>query len=102
MPARDHVVSHLSDGELDHARRELAASLALARPGSPARAPIQAQLSAIDAEVAERAASAAPRMCGCGLASDDAAFFDGHLFERPSHEERDLSRYVRRRGPAKA
>ena len=32
---RDHDVSHLTDGELDRARRELAASLALARPDSP-------------------------------------------------------------------
>jgi hypothetical protein len=96
MPTRDHIVSHLTDCELDHARRELAASLALARPDSPARVPIEAQLSAIDAEVAERAASAGLRVCGCGLASDDDAFFDGHLFERPSHEERDLGRYVRR------
>jgi hypothetical protein len=79
MPTRDHVVSDLTDSELDHARREL-----------------EAQLSAIDAEVAERAASAVLRVCGCGLASDDDAFFDGHLFERPGHEERDLGRYVRR------
>jgi len=64
--------------------------------------PIEAQLSAIDAEVAGRAASAVLRVCGCGLASNDDAFFDGHLSGRPSHEERDLSRYVRRRGPAKA
>ena len=54
MPTRDHVVSHLSDGELGRVKRELAASLALARPDSPARVPIEAQLSAIDAEVAER------------------------------------------------
>jgi len=52
MPAPDHVVSDLTDGGLGHARRELAASLALARPGPPARVPIEAQLSAIDAEVA--------------------------------------------------
>jgi hypothetical protein len=34
---------------------ELAASLALARPGSPARAPIQARMATIDTELAERA-----------------------------------------------
>jgi hypothetical protein len=51
---RDHVASGLTDGELEHARRELAASLALSRPGSPIRTPIKAQLSAIDAELAER------------------------------------------------
>jgi hypothetical protein len=52
---RDHAVSSLTDGELEHVRRELAASLALSRPGSPIHTPIQAQLSAIDAELAERA-----------------------------------------------
>jgi len=41
-------------GELERTRRELAASLALARPGSPARAPIRAQMAAIDAELAAR------------------------------------------------
>ena len=51
---RDHVASGLTDGELEHARRELAASLALSRPGSPIRTPIQARMSAIDAELAER------------------------------------------------
>jgi hypothetical protein len=51
---RDHVVSGLTDGELECARRELAASLALSRPNSPIRIPIQARMSAIDAELAER------------------------------------------------
>ena len=55
---RDHVVSGLTDGELEHARRELAASLALSRPGSAIRTPIQARMSAIDAELAERTRSA--------------------------------------------
>jgi len=39
------------------ARRELAASLALARPGSPIGAPIQARMTAIDAELTGRAAA---------------------------------------------
>jgi hypothetical protein len=51
---RDHVASDLTDGELEHARRELAACLALSRPGSAIRTPILAQLSAIAAEQAER------------------------------------------------
>jgi hypothetical protein len=50
----------LTDPELEHARRELAASLALARPGSPARVPILARLSAIDAERARRAVPSSP------------------------------------------
>jgi hypothetical protein len=52
---REHDVSRLTAGELERARRELAASLSLARPGSPIRAPIERQLTAIDAEQAERA-----------------------------------------------
>ncbi len=47
-------VTALAPGELERARRELAASLALARPGSPVRGPIQAHLAAIDAELATR------------------------------------------------
>ena len=41
---REHDVTALTARELDHSRRELAASLALARPDSPARAPILAHL----------------------------------------------------------
>jgi hypothetical protein len=67
----------------------LAASLALARPDSPVRVPILAHMSAIDTELACRGV----RMCGCGLATDNAAMMDGHLFEYPGHEERDLGRY---------
>jgi hypothetical protein len=52
---RCHDVSQLTTAELRHARRELAASLALARPGSPSAVPMQAQLRAIDTEIAERA-----------------------------------------------
>jgi hypothetical protein len=47
---RDHDVTALTGGELDRARRELAASLALSRPGSPVRVPILARMNAIDAE----------------------------------------------------
>ena len=54
---REHDVAALSGAELEAARRELAASLALARPGSPVRVPIQARLAAIDAELAGRTAA---------------------------------------------
>jgi hypothetical protein len=53
---RSHDVRHLTASELERARRELAASLALTRPGSPVRVPTEAYLSAIDAELAERSA----------------------------------------------
>jgi hypothetical protein len=54
---REHDVTALTAAELDAARRELAASLALARPGSPVRAPVQARMAAIDTELARRAAA---------------------------------------------
>ena len=57
---RDHDVSQLTTAELERARRELAASLALARPGSPSARPAHAQMRAMDAELAKRAARQAP------------------------------------------
>jgi hypothetical protein len=51
---RGHDVTALTTGELERARRELAACLALARPDSQVRAPILARMRAIDAEAAER------------------------------------------------
>jgi hypothetical protein len=60
MPGRDHDVSGLTAAELERARRDLRVSLALAWPGSPARAPILAHLDAIDAELAARAGGRAP------------------------------------------
>src|SRR5216684_41239 len=58
-PIRPHDVRDLTAGELERARRELRASLALVRPDSPARVPIQAHMSAIETELAERAAGGA-------------------------------------------
>ena len=49
---REHDVSALAARELERARRELAASLALTRPCSPARVPILATMNAIDTELA--------------------------------------------------
>jgi hypothetical protein len=57
---REHDVTTLTAAELEHARRELTASLALARPGSPVGAPILARISAIDAELAGRSTPARP------------------------------------------
>lgn len=51
---RDHDVSELTARELERAKRDLRVSLSLTTPGSPVRVPIQAQMSAIDAELAER------------------------------------------------
>ena len=55
---RDHDVTALTGRELEQAGRELAASLALARPDSTARIPIIARIRAIDTELATRAATA--------------------------------------------
>jgi hypothetical protein len=52
---RDHDVTMLTGRELEIARRELSASLALARPDSAMRGPILTRLNAIDAELAQRA-----------------------------------------------
>ena len=57
---REHDVTMLTAAELAGVRRELFASLALARPGSPIRAPILARISAIDAELAVRSIPATP------------------------------------------
>lgn len=57
MPAdRSHDVSSLTAAQLERAKRDLEISLALAFPGSPVRVSIVAEMTAIDAELAERAA----------------------------------------------
>ena len=55
LAMRAHDVPGLTARQLERARRELHASLALVRPDSPARVPILAQMSAIDTELAQRA-----------------------------------------------
>ena len=58
MPAdRPHDVSSLTADQLERAKRDLEISLALAFPGSPVRVSIMAEMSAIDAELAERSGS---------------------------------------------
>jgi len=56
-PSRSHDVSGLTTAELERTKRDLQASLALARPGAAASVPILAHLSAIDTELAGRSAS---------------------------------------------
>jgi hypothetical protein len=56
MPGdRPHDVTELTFAELERARRDLEVSLALAFPGSPVRVSIDAEMSAIDKELGERA-----------------------------------------------
>ena len=54
---RYHDVSQLTTAELGRAKRELQANLNLITPHSPTHVPIQAQMQAIDRELAERAES---------------------------------------------
>jgi anti-sigma regulatory factor (Ser/Thr protein kinase) len=53
-PGRLPDVSGLTSVELERTRRDLAASLALARPDSPVRVPILTHMTAIDTELAGR------------------------------------------------
>ena len=66
-PMRDHDMTPLTGPELQQARRELAVSLALARPDSPVRAPILAQMKAIDAELSVRSATRQDELPGSPL-----------------------------------
>jgi hypothetical protein len=52
---RYHDVRQLTTAELERTKRDLHANLGLITPHSPAHVPIQAQMKAIDAELAERA-----------------------------------------------
>jgi hypothetical protein len=81
---RSPNVSGLSAGALERVRRELAVSLGLARPGSPVRVPVLTLMGAIDAETAFRAGTT-PLQCGCGFATSNQEWFDGHLFDHPGH-----------------
>jgi hypothetical protein len=51
---RDHDLGGLDEGQLRITKRQLEASLALARPGSITSVPIMNQIRAIDAELAGR------------------------------------------------
>jgi hypothetical protein len=83
---RSHNVTALTVAELEQARRELAASLALARPGAPSAVPTLAHLDAIDAELAERSvnsttihrpAESMTYLCSCGFGTSDPEWLDG-------------------------
>ena len=62
LAGRDHDVTRLTARQLERARRELQASLALVRSDSPARVPILGQMSAIDTELAGRAGERPERL----------------------------------------
>jgi hypothetical protein len=56
---RPHDAGGLTAGELGRGSRDLQVNLALARPDSPARVPILAHLSAIEADLTGRDAGTA-------------------------------------------
>jgi len=68
---REHDVTTLTARDLERARRELTASLALTRPGSPARTPILAHLTAIDIELTRRTGQQPDRPSGSPRAWPD-------------------------------
>jgi len=85
---RPHDVTGLTLAELERAKRDLCVSLSLALPGSAVAVPIEARLSAIDAELAGRKI----RLCSCGFATDDPKLLQGHLYGHPGHQERQHPR----------
>jgi hypothetical protein len=94
---RDHDVTMLTARELERAKRELQANLALARPGSPARVPIQAHLSAIDAELSKRSRrhggqeQSVTYRCSCGFSTASLGWFEDHLFTFPEDDHYELA-----------
>jgi hypothetical protein len=86
---RSHDVSSMIVQELSDAHRELQVSRSLSRPGSPIHRPLDAQMMAVEAEISSRGFM----ICSCGMATDSPEMLSGHLFQFPSHDQRDLSRY---------
>jgi hypothetical protein len=96
--SREPDVGHMAAADLERARRELAASLALARPGALSAGSTAVQLSAIEAELAAREGSARRiasqhatgiRLCSCGFGSDSDIRFGAHLSNNRRHRELD-------------
>ena len=96
--SREPEVGHMADTELERARRELSASMALSRSGAVSAGLAAIQLSAIEAEIAERERKARRiasqhatgiRLCSCGFGSDSDMRFGTHLRNNRSHRELD-------------
>jgi len=77
--------------QLERARRALAASLALSRPGALS-AVTAAQLGAVERELTARQAEHSTTgvlLCLCGYGADNPVRFDAHLAGNPDHEPYD-------------
>ena len=72
---RSHDVGEWTGAELERDRRDLAATMALAHPGSPVRAVAMARISAIDAELAGRVDGRPEQLPGSPFASESLAGF---------------------------
>jgi hypothetical protein len=88
--SREPDVGHMAAADLERARRELAASLALSRLGALSTV-TAVQLSAVETELAARQAESATKilLCSCGFASDSPIRFDAHLTNNTDHSQRD-------------
>lgn len=74
--------------ELERARRELAASLALSQPGALS-AVTAAQLDAVERELTTRQGGHRPvgvLLCSCRYGTDNPIRFDAHRANNPDHE----------------
>lgn len=90
MP-REPGVGHMPLEELERARRELAASLALSRSGALSIV-TAAHLAAVDRELTARQHEHRPAgglLCSCGYGTDNPIRFDAHLAGNPDHEPYD-------------
>jgi len=89
MP-REPDVGHMPPGHLERARRDLAASLALSRPGTLS-AMTAHHLGAAEAELArhQRQGATGVLLCSCGYGTDNPIRFDAHLAGNPDHEPYD-------------
>jgi hypothetical protein len=89
--SREPYVGHMPLGELERARRELAASLALSQPGALS-AVTAAQLGAVERELTARQGEHRPAgtsLCSCGYGTDNPVRFGAHLANNPDHEPYD-------------
>jgi hypothetical protein len=88
---REPDVSRQPPAELERARRDLAASLALSPPGALS-AVTAAQLSAVERALAARQhehSSTGILLCSCHYGTDNPLRFAGHLDANPGHEPYD-------------
>jgi hypothetical protein len=88
---REPGVGQMPLDELERARRELAASLALSRSGVLA-AVTAAQLGAVERQLTARRGERSPAgvlLCSCGYGADNPIRFDAHLAGNPDHEPYD-------------